>query len=180
MPSHNTPVFYNGIFYCVDYIGSLGVFNLEDRSWKVLEKPHQQFSDVYPSFLVECGGEILLVKLGHLGTFFGIFKLDFSRMHWVKIKNLGNHMLLVSYTSCVAAIAPKSRMENKIYFPRLCMNGEGVLFFCLATGSYRSFGSRHSASDFPDTEGWYSNCTWIEPNWSKSNAQELDWVKPSS
>ncbi|XP_026395914.1 F-box/kelch-repeat protein At1g57790-like [Papaver somniferum] len=56
MPLHNTPVFHNGAFYCLDYNGKLGVFSLEDSNWKVLEKPHQQFSGIYPSFLVECAG----------------------------------------------------------------------------------------------------------------------------
>ncbi|KAI3850108.1 hypothetical protein MKW98_001052 [Papaver atlanticum] len=161
MPLHNTPVFHNGGFYCLDYNGTLGVFKLQDYSWKVLEKPHQQFSGIYPSFLVECAGQILLVKLGHLGASVRVFRLYFSKMGWDEVWNLGKHMLFISYTSCFSAIAPNMRMENKIYFPRLC--------------NYHSFGSRHSADNFYDTEGWYTNCTWIEPNWSK--AQELDWLK---
>ncbi|XP_026403622.1 F-box/kelch-repeat protein At1g57790-like [Papaver somniferum] len=176
MPSHNTPVFYNGAFYCVDYNGMLGVFNLEDHSWKVLEKPLEQFSGIYPSFLVECAGQILLVNFGHLGATIRVFRLDFSKMVWDEVRNLGKHMLFISYTSCFSAIAPHKRMENKIYFPRLCLNGEGVLFYSLETGNYHSFGTRHSANNFYETEGWYTNCTWIEPNWSK--AQELDWLKP--
>ncbi|KAI3959486.1 hypothetical protein MKW98_019076 [Papaver atlanticum] len=177
MPLHNTPVFYNGVFYCVDYNGTLGVFNLEDCSWKVLEKPpHQQFSGMYPSFLVECAGQILLVNLGHLGASVRVYRLDFLKMEWDVVGNLGKHMLFIGYTSCFSAIAPNRRMENKIYFPRLCLNGEGILFYSLETGNYHSFGIQHSANNFYDTEGWYTNCTWIEPNWSK--AQVLDWLNP--
>ncbi|XP_026442182.1 F-box/kelch-repeat protein At1g57790-like [Papaver somniferum] len=185
IPPLNTPVFYNGDFYSVDYNGSLAVFKVDGNgiNWKVLEKPHKPFDSIYPSFLVECDRELLLVKMGRLGTLFGIFRLDSSRMDWIKIENLGKFMLFVSHTSCFSVIAPpNSRMKNKVYFPRLCMNGEGVLFYCLETGSYRSFGSRHSASDFSDTQGWYFNCTWIqENNRANSTDQELDWVKcPSS
>ncbi|XP_026429807.1 F-box/kelch-repeat protein At1g57790-like [Papaver somniferum] len=177
MPSHNTPAFYKGRFYFEDYNGSLGVFNIKNNSWKVLEEPYQPFSDIYPSFLVECDGKLLLVKLGRHGTLLGIYRFE---RYCVKVKNLVKHMLFVSHISCFSAIAPNSHMANKVYFLRLCMNGEGVLFYCLETGSYRSFKSRHSASNFTDTEGWYSNCTWIEPNWSKSTAQELEWVNSTS
>ncbi|KAI3853595.1 hypothetical protein MKW98_025112 [Papaver atlanticum] len=178
IPLHNTPVIFNGVFYCVDYNGVLGVFNIDDNSWKVLEKPHQQFGAMYPSFLVECGGELLLVKIERYGTLFGIFRLDFNKMNWVRVENLGKHMLFVSYTSCLSAIAPTGRMENKVYFPRSYLNGKGVVCYSLETGSYCSFGSQHSAKDFYDTEDWYANCTWIEPNWLKSTAQELEWVMP--
>ncbi|XP_026419674.1 uncharacterized protein LOC113315593 isoform X2 [Papaver somniferum] len=181
IPLHNTQVICNGVFYCVDYNGVLGVFNIEDNSWKVLEKPHQQFGAMYPSFLVESGGELLLVKLERYGTLFGIFRLDFNKMEWMRVESLGKHMLFVSYTSCISVVAPTSRMENKVYFPRLCLNGERVVFYSLETGTYSSFGSQHSATDFYDTEGWYANYTWIEPNWVKSTAQDLEWVMlPSS
>ncbi|XP_026386828.1 F-box/kelch-repeat protein At1g57790-like [Papaver somniferum] len=179
-PLLNTPVFCKGVFYCLDYNGTLGVFNIEDNSWKVLEKPHPQFSAVYPNFLVECGGELLSVKLGRHETLFGVFKLDFSKMDWVRVENLGKYMLFISYISCFSAIAPNSRMSNRIYFPRLCLNGDGVLVYSLETGNYQSSGEQHSAINFYDTEGWFSNCTYIEPNWLKSKPQELDWVQPPS
>ncbi|XP_026419619.1 F-box/kelch-repeat protein At1g57790-like [Papaver somniferum] len=114
IPLHNAPVICNGVFYCVDYNGALGVFNIEDNSWKVLEKPHQQFGAMYPSFLVECGGELVLVKLERYGTLFGIFRLDFDKMQWIRVESLRKHMLFVSYTSCISAIAPTSRMENRM------------------------------------------------------------------
>ncbi|XP_026451014.1 F-box/kelch-repeat protein At1g57790-like [Papaver somniferum] len=176
IPLHNAPVICNGVFYCVDYNGALGILNIEDNSWKVLEKPHQQFGAMYPSFLVESGGELLLVKLERYGTLLGIFRLDFNKMEWMRVESLGKHMLFVSYTSCISAIAPTSHMENKVYFPRLFLNGEGVVFYSLEAATYSSFGSQHSATDFYNTEGWYANCTWIEPNWVKSTAQELEWV----
>ncbi|OVA08899.1 Sec1-like protein [Macleaya cordata] len=133
MPCINNPVFYDGAFYCLDYNGTLGVFNLEDGFiWKVLAKPQEHFSAVYPSFLVECDGKLLSVDIGPLGNSVGICRLDFSKMVWVKVESLGKHMLFISNTSSLSAIAPHSRMENKIYFARL--RGEGSLFYSLDTG----------------------------------------------
>ncbi|XP_026452253.1 F-box/kelch-repeat protein At1g57790-like [Papaver somniferum] len=63
MPLLNTPVLYKGILYCVDYNGLLGTFSLESRSYKVLHKPYGTFGRAYPSFLVECGGDLLLLKV---------------------------------------------------------------------------------------------------------------------
>ncbi|OVA04480.1 Protein of unknown function DUF295 [Macleaya cordata] len=159
MPCINNPVFYDGAFYCLDYNGTLGVFSLEDDFiWKVLAKPREHFNAVYPR---------------PLGKSVGIFRLDFSKMVWVKVESLGKLMLFISNTSSLSAIALDSRMENKIYFPRL--HGEGILFYSLETGWYHSLGSQHSAKDFYDTKELL-NCTWIEPNWSQTTEQELDWL----
>ncbi|OVA04482.1 Protein of unknown function DUF295 [Macleaya cordata] len=100
--------------------------------WKVLAKPRKHFNVVYPSFLVECDRKLLLVDLGPLGKSVEIFSLDFSKMVWVKVESLGKHMLFISNTSCLSAIAPNSCMENKIYLARL--HGEEILFYSLGTG----------------------------------------------
>ncbi|OVA08170.1 Protein of unknown function DUF295 [Macleaya cordata] len=174
LPCLNNPVFYDGAFYCLDYNGSLGVFNIEGGfTWKVLPKPQEKFNPIYPSFLVECEGKLLSVDVGHVGKSIRIFRLDFSKMVWVKVESLGKRMLFISDTSCLSAIAPHSRMENKIYFPRL--HGERILFYSLDTGRYHSLGSRHSALAFYYTKE-NSNCSWIEPNWSQTTEQELNWL----
>ncbi|KAI3874949.1 hypothetical protein MKW98_019522 [Papaver atlanticum] len=176
-PLRNTPILFDGEFYCVGYDGALGNFDLNDGySWEALEKPRQQFKDSYPTFLAECGGDLLLVKLGCSEMPVRIFRLDFE-MEWVKLESLGKHMLFINGISCFSAIAPNSRMANNVYFPRLCLNGEGVLFYSLETGSYHSFENRDYAKNFCGAKGWLRNYTWIEPNWSKSTPQELDWFK---
>ncbi|KAI3958795.1 hypothetical protein MKX01_023471, partial [Papaver californicum] len=122
--------------------------------------------------------DLLLVKLGGPKMLVRIFRMDFSEMEWVKIESLGKHMLFISDITCFSAIAPNSQMENKVYFPRLYLDGEGILCYSLETGSYHSFGgtSQCSANNIYGTKGWHSNCTWIQPNWSKSTAQKLDWL----
>ncbi|XP_026389634.1 uncharacterized protein LOC113284403 isoform X2 [Papaver somniferum] len=150
-PIRNTPILFDGEFYCVGYDGALGNFDLNDGyNWEVLEEARQQFKDSYPTFLAECGGDLLLVKLGCSEMPVRIFRLDFAKRKWVKVESLGKHMLFIYDISCFSAIAPNSRMANK---------------------------SRDFAKNFCGTKGWLRNYTWIEPNWSKSTPQELDWFK---
>ncbi|XP_026382598.1 uncharacterized protein LOC113277827 [Papaver somniferum] len=180
MPLCNPPILHRGAFYCVDYNGLLGAFKLEDNTWEVLGMPRDRYNDTYPypSFLVESGDDLLLVKLGCQEKLVRIFKLNFPGMDWVAVESLGQHMLFISHTSCFSSIAPSSRMENKVYLPRLCFNGEGILFYSLETGRYDSFGGRHSSKNLCETEGWRTNCTWVESNWCKFTPQELNWLEP--
>ncbi|OVA03999.1 Protein of unknown function DUF295 [Macleaya cordata] len=171
----NNPVFYAEAFYCLDCNGSLGVFDLEDNfRWKILAKPKQPCRSIDRCFLVECEGKLLSVFLGHLGKWIRIFRLDFTRRVWVEVKCLGKHMLFVSHSSCISAVAPDSGMENKIYFPRF--HGEGIVFYSLDTCRYHSVGSRHSALDFYNSREQI-HCSWIQPNWSQPTDKELDWLR---
>ncbi|XP_026450934.1 F-box/kelch-repeat protein At1g57790-like [Papaver somniferum] len=177
-----TPQFFmTGIFFCVDlYCGTVGVFSAKDNSWKVLEKPHElDFGGITPGFLVECGGDLLIVKLEEFHWKpIRIFRLNFSEMKREEVKSLGEHVLFISHTSCASAVAPDSYMNNKIYFPRLYLNEGGIVFYSLETHSYRSRGGEHAANNLSGTEGWFRNCTWIQPNMAMSTAEELDWLKP--
>ncbi|KAI3908744.1 hypothetical protein MKW98_029294 [Papaver atlanticum] len=165
MPCINNPVFYNGAFYCLDYNGMLGVFNMKgDHSWSVLPKSLKQFGGFDPSYLVECDEKLLLVSLGQGEKSVDIYRLDDSEMVWVKLNSLGKHALFISNTSSFSAVAPRSCMENKIYFSRLF--GERILYYSLDTCRYHCVGSdQHSLQDFHNTKERLS-CAWIEPRWS--------------
>ncbi|KAI3878628.1 hypothetical protein MKW98_027933 [Papaver atlanticum] len=172
----NNPVFYRGDYYCLDNNGSLGVSTIEHGiSWEILANvipPKCEF--IYKTFLVECEGKLLSVLLGHLGKWVRIFRLndEDTDLVWVEVKHLGRHMLCISNTSCISAIAPTGQMENKIYFPRL--HNEGILFYSLDTGMYHSVGSEHSAKDYRDSREKL-NCSWIEPNWSEISDHYRHW-----
>ncbi|XP_026452292.1 F-box/kelch-repeat protein At1g57790-like [Papaver somniferum] len=67
-PFLDTAIFLDGAFFCVDHHGNVGVFSTKDTSWKVepheIKEPHEIYvNDSSPGFLVECGGDLLLVKL---------------------------------------------------------------------------------------------------------------------
>ncbi|KAI3978272.1 hypothetical protein MKX01_003435 [Papaver californicum] len=172
-PWRNNPVFYNGYFYCLDIRGNLGFVSVENYTWGVLDKPHGPCNSINQSFLVECEGNLLAVFLSKFRTCVKVFRLDMDRMVWFKVESLGKYMLFISNTSSLSAIAPNSHMENKIYFPRF--HGEDIVYYSLDTCKYHTFGSQdYSGTDFYNTkEQLY--CSWIEPNWSQTTAQELDW-----
>ncbi|KAI3997108.1 hypothetical protein MKX01_006962 [Papaver californicum] len=165
MPCINNLVFYNGAFYCLDYNGMLGVFNMKGNfSWKVFSKSLKQFSGFYPRYLIECEDKLLPVNSGQSGKSVDVYRLDDSEMVWVKLNSLGKHALFISYTSSFSAVVPRSCMENKIYFPRLY--DERILYYSLDTYRYHFVGSnQHSAQDFHNIKE-RSNCSWIEPRWS--------------
>ncbi|XP_026428601.1 F-box/kelch-repeat protein At1g57790-like [Papaver somniferum] len=166
MPCINNPVFSDGDFYCLDYNGMLGVFTMKGGypNRRVLSKSLKQFGGFYPSYLVECDKKLLLVNLGQSGKSVNIYELDRTEMVWVKLNSSGKHAVFISCRSSFSAVAPRSCMENKIYFPRLY--GERILYYSLDTCRYHYVGSdRHSLQDFHNTKE-RSSCTWIEPRWS--------------
>ncbi|XP_026379708.1 F-box/kelch-repeat protein At1g57790-like [Papaver somniferum] len=170
----NNPVFYRGAFYCLDNNGTLGVSTIEhSSSWEILATVTRPKCEcIYKTFLVECEGKLLSVLLGHLGKWVRVFRLNDADMVWVEVKHLGRHMLFISNTSCISAIAPTGQMENKIYFPRL--HNEGILYFSLETSIFHCVGSRHSAKDCRDSKEKL-NCSWIEPNWSEMSDEYRNW-----
>ncbi|XP_026412220.1 F-box protein At1g49360-like [Papaver somniferum] len=174
----DTAFFRDGAFFCVDsHHGYVGVFSAKDKTWNVLQRPHGTYFDgVSPGFLVECGGDILMVKLAYRSQMIIIFRLNFSEMKWERVESMGEHVLFISHTSCISAVAPNSYMKNKIYFPRLYINAENV-FYSVEIRHYHSLWGKHSANDLSHTQGWFKNCTWIEPNMLMSTTEELDWLK---
>ncbi|XP_026412886.1 uncharacterized protein LOC113308635 [Papaver somniferum] len=169
MPTFIAPVIDKGHFFCADFNGTLG--DMHGGDFEVVERPPGHSNAAYVSFLVKCETELLMVQM--LGMSVTIYRLDSLNMVWQKVESLGKHMLFISFTSCLSAVAPKSCMENKVYFPRL--HGDRILYYSLETGSYHSVGSMHCAKDYFDTKCW-TNCTWIEPNCSHSTSKELNWL----
>ncbi|KAI3956897.1 hypothetical protein MKX01_000931 [Papaver californicum] len=163
-PLYNTPTLFRGFFFSVGYDGTSGYLNTKDDPYSdfgylntkddpysdSMEEPCKLFNDSYPSFLVECGRKLLLVKLG---LSVRVFRMDFSVFKWVEVESLGKHMLFISDILCVSAIAPpNSQMENEVYFPRLWLDGEGILYYSLETGNYHSSGgAMHSAKNIYGT-----------------------------
>ncbi|XP_026438081.1 F-box/kelch-repeat protein At1g57790-like [Papaver somniferum] len=181
VPCLNNPVFFRTGFFCLDYSGTLGccVANDDDKNnngldWAVYGDPIKQFDDAFPSYLVECDGDLLLLNVGTIGETVGVFRLDWTNEVWVKVESLGKHMLFISNTSSFSAIAPpNSQMENKVNFPRLHKDGRSVLFYSLDTGRYHySIRTRAQQNSVDAATNFYytkemCNCTWIEPDWSQ-------------
>ena len=83
------------------------------------------------NYLVECDGELFSVFVGDMRKWVQVFKLNESKMTWIKVENLGNHMLYLSCSSSFSVMAKTPGMENKIYFHIFC--GQSMVFFSLET-----------------------------------------------
>jgi hypothetical protein len=159
---NNRPVFYKGAFYYLCMNGNLGILKLNDGepSWKVLTEPKPPCNGNLQKFLVECDGELLSIFVAPFGESVQVFKLNESKMTWIRAENLGNYMIYVSRLSSFSALAKTPGMENKIYFPRLY--GESIVFYSLETNNYHTFKS-NDVDFYSSTEELY--CCWIEPKW---------------
>ena len=91
------------------------------------------------SFIVESNGDILSVFV-HCGGDRRVcfYKLDFSKMVWEKIENLGNRMLYISNTTSFSTNSTIREMGNKIFFPKFTSK-DGV-FYSLVSKRYHTYG----------------------------------------
>ncbi|KAK6230244.1 hypothetical protein QUC31_001762 [Theobroma cacao] len=163
----NSPVFYQGAFYCLGRGGNLGVlqFTAGEVTWRVLLKPTRPCSSYHQNFLVECNGKLLSVFVGEFGKGVRVFKLNHSPMAWIEVESLGHYMIYISRSSSLAAMATAPGMENKINFPRFCgQSSHSIVFYSLDTKKFHSFESGNAEVDFYSTREQLCAC-WIEPNW---------------
>ncbi|XP_050248500.1 F-box/kelch-repeat protein At1g57790-like [Quercus robur] len=165
----NSPVFYRGAFYCLGQKGNLAILKLNDEeqegtfaiTFDVLTKPKPPCTGYIQNFLVECDGELLSVFVGPFGKWVRVFKLNESKMTWIRVESLGDYMLFLSSKSSFSAKAQTPGMENKIYFPRFC--GQSIVFYSLETSKYQSFQSEDVVDFYSSREKL--DCCWIEPRW---------------
>lgn len=165
----NSPVFYRGAFYCLGQKGNLAILKLNNEgqegtfavTFDVLTKPKPPCTGYIQNFLVECDGELLSVFVGPFGKWVLVFKLNESKMTWIRVESLGDYMLFLSSKSSFSAKAQTPGMENKIYFPRFC--GQSIVFYSLETCKYQSFQSEDVVDFYSSREKL--DCCWIEPGW---------------
>ncbi|KAJ4973766.1 hypothetical protein NE237_006940 [Protea cynaroides] len=157
-PSQSNPVFYGGLFYCLDEQGKLGYFDPERGRWTVFRTSWKL--DVWKydqNFLVECDGNLLAVFVGTLGRWIRVYRLDQPKMIWKNVKSLGDWMLFLSENTCFSTKAAVRGMGNKIYIPRFYGN-HGV-FYSLATKRYHTFDGGCLTNFYDTTE--VIQCTWM-------------------
>ncbi|KAJ3677107.1 hypothetical protein LUZ60_002831 [Juncus effusus] len=155
------PVFFQGEFYCLGNTGGLGVFNPDKKTWRVLDKPrpiHLQQPEMGTEYcyLMESRGELISIFRGIATPYVRVFKLDQSKMDWVKLNDLGDVAIFVAGITSFAKISADRRCKNKIHFPRLhdgCNNGKGE-FYCMKRQKY--------TPNFNNVKAPY-NCVWLEP-----------------
>ncbi|KAK9748256.1 hypothetical protein RND81_02G045600 [Saponaria officinalis] len=154
-PGFCSPTYYAGGFYVLDKdTANLGVFELVDGDpdWTVYHnRPPIRAGEIHSSYLVVCGEELISVFIGKNGSWIQVFKLNNTKkkkkkMKWVRVKDLGNHILFISHVSCYSVVTKESNMKNRIYVPWL--KGNRIVYYSLKTEKYHVEGSDDYYDDF--------------------------------
>ncbi|KAJ4763358.1 F-box protein family-like [Rhynchospora pubera] len=164
LPFHvadNNPVFFDGEFYCLGRRENLGVFNPENNTWRVLDKPSPIHSEAAPDigteycYLLECNGELISVFRAANMDYVRVFKLDRPKMAWTLLDDLGNLSLFLDFRSSIARKSPCRSFSNKLFLPRLRdERNETTFYYCMKTQMHNP--------DFQSLREPY-NCVWLEP-----------------
>ncbi|XP_010264545.1 PREDICTED: F-box/kelch-repeat protein At1g57790-like [Nelumbo nucifera] len=142
-----SPVFCDGLFYCLDENGRLGVYDPKLNTWTVISPPVNDLpEEVMPKYcwsfqyLVESRGKLLMVVLFYPDEPI-ILELDRSKNVWTSVKSLDNRTLFLSpsasiSTSCVPGIKPDCVYSHRItnFSDEVYM--KGCLHYSLDQGRY--------------------------------------------
>ncbi|GLT83530.1 hypothetical protein SLE2022_018160 [Rubroshorea leprosula] len=159
------PAFYEGAFYFFFEDGNLAIFKIEEEPFFQILNQLKAPCSFHQIFLLQCDGMLLSVLVGFLGEWILVFKLDFSKMAWVEVENLGKNTLFISRFSSFSMRAPSPEMENRIYFPRFYEKDGNIIYYSLSTGKLHSHGTEEVLENFYNTKEKLSS-NWIEPSWN--------------
>ncbi|XP_020269652.1 F-box/kelch-repeat protein At1g57790-like [Asparagus officinalis] len=165
----NNPVFHEGLFYCLGREGNLGVYNPEEETWTVLDRPRPLFSrrsnclQGHDCFLVESAEnkELMSVFVFNDGERVTVSRLDESKMAWRNVDDLGDEMIFVDARSSISVVSPSKETGNRIYLPRFSdgaasRRGGGV-YYSLKTKKLHTHAER-------DAEQVRTDCVWVMPS----------------
>ncbi|KAF0909152.1 hypothetical protein E2562_031903 [Oryza meyeriana var. granulata] len=161
--TYSNPVFFDNEFYCLGIHGNLGVFNPGDMTWRVLEKPEPIRADApiigdRYCYLLEFRGDLIAVCRPYDDKPIEMFKLDQSRMAWIKLERLDDAFMFLDNWSAAMTSSPEHGHCNRIYLP---VSGYGdckvSAFYDLETRKYQ-----------PAFYGLVEpiNSIWMEPSFS--------------
>ena len=103
-----------------------------------------------------------------------MYKLDFSKMVWERIEDLGNRTLYISNTTSFSTNSTIGEMGNKILFPKF--NGKDGVFYSLVSKRYllmvmmfaRILVKSKELKEFV----W---ATWVLPEFTLFSGDDLKW-----
>ncbi|OEL19060.1 hypothetical protein BAE44_0019924 [Dichanthelium oligosanthes] len=146
--------------------GNLGVFNPNDITWRVLDKPEpfrvgaDDYGDRF-CHLVEFKGDLIAIFRPYDATPIEIFKLDQSHMSWEKVLQLDDAVLFLDNRNAIIKTSQEYGCHNRIYLPFFGSDeAEGhkpSMFYDLDDGQYKPefYGVTEPISSL-----------WIEPNFN--------------
>ncbi|PWA44234.1 hypothetical protein CTI12_AA531030 [Artemisia annua] len=172
------PAFYGGDVYALCNGKGVDVFKwgVDDKLiWECVleEAPISQCTSKTQHFLVKCDHKykcdqhLILVIVGEFGESVEVFRPNEDARKWEKIDDIGRHMIYIGDKTCLCMEAKTSKMENKIYFPRL--HSGKIVFYSLETRKFHTFDGNNISGSFKDFFGTIKHLptnAWIEPAWS--------------
>ncbi|CAN6327971.1 unnamed protein product [Urochloa humidicola] len=165
--TRSNPVFFDNEFYCLGVHGNLGVFNPNDMTWRVLDKPEpvrvgaNNCGDRF-CHLVEFKGDLIATFRPYDAKPIEMFKLDQSQMSWEKVVQLDDAVLFLDNWNATIKSSQEYGCHNRIYLPFFGSNEAGddkaTAFYDLEDGQYK-----------PKFYGLTEpiNSLWIEPNFNR-------------
>jgi len=161
--ARSNPVFFDNEFYCLGTDGNLGVFNPNEMTWRVLDKPEPvRIGDRF-CHLIEFKGDLIAVFRPYDANPVEIFKLDRSHMSWEKVLRLDDAVLFLdNQNATIKSSQEYGCRHNRIYLPFFgSSEAEGrkaSAFYDLEDGRYK-----------PEFYGLIEpiNSLWIEPNFNR-------------
>ena len=174
----SNPILYNGQYYCLDITGNLGVIKPESirDSWCIYpQRLPRKLRDTLQSFIVESNGDILSVYVQRgRDQRVCVYKLDFSKMVWERIEDLGNRTLYISNTTSFSTNSTIGKMGNKIFFPKF--NGKDGVFYSLVSKRYHTYGDDvcENPREIKKLKGFVW-ATWVLPEFASFSGDDLKW-----
>ncbi|CAL4954610.1 unnamed protein product [Urochloa decumbens] len=163
--AYSNPIFYHGEFYCLGTRGNLGIFNPNNMTWRVLDKPDPVLvGDPMPGeqycHLLEFRDDLIAIFRPHDKGPIDLYRLNKSQMVWIKIDRLDDEVVYVDNWNAIMMPAPRDVCCNRIYLPKLGVYDE-------ARDAHNSaFYDLRSRSYYPNYYGLTErmNSIWILPN----------------
>ncbi|TVU37143.1 hypothetical protein EJB05_10443, partial [Eragrostis curvula] len=163
--AYSNPVFYHGEFYCLGTRGNLGVFDPENMTWRVLDKPEPILDgDPMPSeqycYLLEFRDDLIAIFRPHDEGPIDLYRLDKSQMVWTKVERLYNEVIYVDNWNALMMPAPRDACCNRIYISK--QGGYGRAGEAETSVFYDLKSQKYYPSYYGLTE--QMNSIWVQPD----------------
>ncbi|RLN29319.1 hypothetical protein C2845_PM05G10080 [Panicum miliaceum] len=165
--AYSNPVFYHGEFYCLGTCGNLGIFNLDQMTWRVLAKPEPILNgDPMPGeqycHLLEFRDNLIAIIRPHDKGPIDMYRLDKFDMVWRKVERLDAQVVYVDNWNAIMMPAPRDICCNRTYMPKFGAYGEGRE----ANHHSGAFYDLKSREYYPNYYGLTErmNSIWVVPN----------------
>lgn len=170
-------VFCRGNFYCLDSLGKLGTFNIEDESWKFL--PRIKLRNQGNIYLTVCDGAVYAaVGLRYGSDFEGLFKLMFTSpvmdnqsLDLRRVLRIPKWKMFFGPKNCCVSSASRGRITTprKVYVSSFYPYSKCTIY------DIYNCEEKEIILTCREYNGCYAPI-WIEPRWIVPSSSMLQWA----